>query len=463
MKDMHTLPGPPPVKTIIQAIRMLKEINSRSLDLINGWIAEYGRNIKLEILGETQLLITEPEMMREVLVTKANKFVKPRDYTSKERGLARFLGNGLVTSDGEFWKRQHKLVQPALHVKRIQAYADVMGQFTEEAIATWDDGAHLDIAHEMMRLTLRIVAQTLFSTSVDADVDAFDKAMKAANNIAGQYSILPTWIPTPAELSARKALQGLDNVVYALIADWRQRGEDSGDLLSMLMLARDDENVGMTDKQIRDEAVTLFSAGHDTTANALSWTFKLLSENPEAAAKLHAELDAVLGGRTPTLADLPNLPYTEMVIKESMRLHPPAANAGRLALEDVQIGDYLIKKGTSVLLFWYATHRHAAHWENPLAFQPERFSKANESNINRYAYLPFGAGPRVCVGNLFAMMEAQILLATIAQKFKLELKPGHEVIAVNRVVTFPKGGLPMIVRERVPQYDEQVAARVPTP
>ncbi len=450
IKPMKDIPGPKPYRNIFEVIRVFGDFNDRSLEILDEFTTTYGRTVKIEAMNEVQVFMTSPEMMREVLVTKADKFTKTWEYTDTKRGMARFLGNGLLTSDGEFWKRQRKQVQPAFHTRRIQAYADVMTQFTREMLTTWQDGAEMDIAHEMMTLTLRIVAQTLFSTQVDAHISTIETAMQAVNDTAGQFSVLPTWIPTPKELATRKAARDLDQVIYQIIAEWRAAGQDRGDLLSMLMLARDDDGGGMTDEQIRDEAVTLFLAGHETTANTLNWTFKLLAENPASAEQLHAELDNVLAGRAPTLADLPNLPYTEMVIKESMRLHPAVTGVARLAVEDVQIGDYQIEAGTSVAAVWYVTHRDADYWDAPLEFRPERFSKENEAHINRYAYLPFGAGPRICVGNAFAMMEAQLLLAGIAQHFSLSLKPGQAVIPVNRITMYPKNGLPMVLHQRKP-------------
>jgi cytochrome P450 len=225
----------------------------------------------------------------------------------------------------------------------------------------------------------------------------------------------------------------------------------------MLIMAEDEDGQRMTDKQLRDEAVTLFLAGHETTANTMNWTFMLLAQNPEIAKILHEELDTVLAGRTPNLADLRNLPYTEMVIKESMRLYPPVPGAGRQAIEDVQIGEYLIPKGTNVGTFWYAAHLNPLYWDEPMAFRPERFSKENEATINRYAYLPFGGGPRICVGNSFAMMEAQILLATIAQKFTLSLDPNHIIKPEARITMYPKDGLPMTAHEREPIQQPEFA------
>lgn len=448
VKPLSELTAPKPIKNIFQMIPFIQKANSDFIGWITGMVDEYGSIVKLEIFDELQLFVTDPDVIREVLVTKSSSFVKGADYRDTKRGLARFVGTGILTSEGDFWKRQRKLVQPAFHISQIKDYADTMARYSEDAINRWEDGARLDIADEMLHLTLRIVARTIFDTDVTDGAEAIAAAMEAANDVAGQNSLLPTWIPTPRELAARKATRDLDNLIYGIIEERHRDNRDRGDLLSMLMLAEDEDGQRMTDKQLRDEAVTLFLAGHETTANAMNWTFMLLAQNPEVEAKLHDELDAVLQGRTPTLADLSDLPYTEMVIKESMRLYPPVPGVGRQAIEDVEIGGYLVPKGTNIGVFWNYAQVNPTYWDDPLAFQPERFSKENEANIERYAYLPFGGGPRICVGNMFAMMEAQIILATIAQRYTLALEPGQVIKPLARITMYPENGLPMTVTQR---------------
>ena len=258
-------------------------------------------------------------------------------------------------------------------------------------------------------------------------------------------------MPTPQKFRADRAVRELDRIVYGMINERRASGEDKGDLLSMLLLAEDEDGSRMSDKQARDEAVTLFLAGHETTANALNWTWYLLAQHPEVEAKLHDELDTVLAGQPPTLDDLKRLPYTEMVMKESMRLYPPAWSFSREALEDIQLGDYTVPKGSVVAILGYLTHRDPRWWDAPEAFMPERFSEENEANIPRYVYIPFGGGPRICIGNSFAMMEARLLLATIASRYRLALSPGQKVEPQPLITLNPKNGLPMTlrVRERV--------------
>jgi cytochrome P450 len=445
-----TLVGPPPANNLLAQFRLLNHLQRDLLGVIDGWHQHYGDTFRLQFGGLRQYFIRHPDDVQAVLVTQAGKFIKDDDYRNPKTGMARFLGNGLVTSNGEFWRRQRKLAAPAFHAKRIEAYAATMVTHTEQMLAGWRDGARLDVAQETLRLTMLIVAKALFSADVAADVQRVARAVEMLQELMGQRSLIPPWVPTPRELRARQALSDLDEVVYRLIREWRAVGEDKGDLLSMLLLARDDEGLGMTDLQARDEVVTLLAAGHETTANTLNWTFKLLAHHPASEAKLHAELDSVLAGRAPALADLPRLPYTEMVIKESMRLYPPAWAISREATEDVQLREAVIAKGNVVGITIYSVHHDARWFPEPEKFDPERFSPEREPQIPRYAYLPFGGGPRVCIGNSFALLEARLLLATIARRYTLSLAPGQIVQPLARVTLSPRGGLPMTAHERQP-------------
>lgn len=456
-KPMQEISGPAPINNLFGVLKFFRAFNKDSLGLLQSQKDNYGDMSLVDILGDKQIIVSNPDLFREILVTKSKSFHKGHDYKDTKKGLARFLGNGIIVSDGEFWKKQRKLVQPAFHVNRIKEYADTMGHYTEDMLDDWESKKSVDVAHEMMMLTLRIVARTLFHTDVRENATDIATTMEAINETSGQNTLLPTWVPTPQELLARKAVRDMDEYVYALIAERRQHGEDNGDLLSMLLLAEDDEGNRMSDKEVRDEAVGLFLAGHETTANALNWTFWLLAKNPDIAEKLHEELDRVLAGRTPTMQDLRNLPYTDLVIKEAMRWMPPVSGVGRIAIEDVEIGGYLIEKDTSIFLNFYSVHHDAEYWENPSEFYPERFAAENDTDRHRYAYLPFGGGPRVCVGNSFATMEAHILLATIAQQYTLSLAPNQEVIPVTRITTYPKDGLPMTIKKRVPNLVPEMA------
>jgi cytochrome P450 len=448
MTDYKYPPGPPPAKNIFQVLQAIRMFQGDILEMFGGLIRQYGDTFMFQFGNDRNYMTSNPDLMHEVLVTKAASFQKDRDLKNRKTGLARFLGNGLLTSDGEFWKRQRKLAAPALHAKRIAAYAETMVGYTLKMLDNWQDGARLDISHEMTNLTMMIVAKSLFNLDASHDAERVGAAVEVIQSMAGPPPLIPAWVPTPKELNKRRTLRELNEIIYRLIADWHAKGVDNGDLLSMLLLAEDDDGRHMTDEQARDEIVTLFLAGHETTANTLNWTWTLLAKNPDVEAKLHDELHRVLGDRMPTLADLEHLKYTDMVIKESMRLYPPAWIIGREALEDVELGEYFIPKGSQVNCIFYFAQHDPRWWDEPEAFRPERFSPENEANFNKYAYIPFSAGPRVCIGNSFAMMEARLLLATIAQRYRLSLAPG-QMVAMNPMITLnPKGGLPMIVHAR---------------
>jgi cytochrome P450 len=422
--------GPPPVpNNIIAQLRFMRYVQKDLLHIFAGWSRTYGDIHYLRIGNGGQYTVSHPDLFHELLVKQASKFHKSGDYKDKHKGLARFLGNGLVVSDGEFWKRQRRLAQPAFHAQRIGAYAQTIVDYTQSMLneARWRTGATLDIDQEMMRLTMLIVARVLFNADVSGDAERVGKAMSAVQKATGEFDLMPHWLPTPKHIRSAQAVRVLDEIIYRIIAERRAAGEDRGDLLSMMLMARDADGSAMTDLQARDEAVTLFLAGHDTTSNALTWTWYLLSQHPEIEARLQNEIDIVLEGRPPSLADLERLPYTDMVVKESMRLYPPVWSISRIAIEEAQLGGYTIPKGGVVSASMYTLHHDERWYPDPERFDPERFSAENEKNIQKYAYLPFGGGPRICIGNSFAMMEARLILATIAQRYRLCLEPGHRV------------------------------------
>ncbi len=443
-------PGPAPLKNIVEQLRFGYQVSQNILAWMMDNIQKYGETVHAQIGKSHMFIFTNPEDIHTVTVSLANKFNKGPEYKDQQRGLARFVGNGILVSDGEFWKKQRRLVSPALHVNRVNTYGDVMVQYTDNMLNTWHDGQHLDMDEQMMELTLKIVSQTLFKVDADEYTQTMGKILSILLRIGADFDIFPNWVPTPKHRREERALQELDKILYALIENWREASVDRGDLLSMLMLAEDTDGNHMSDKQLRDEIATLLLAGHETTANMLNWTWYLLSQNPDIEAKLHEEVDTVLQGRLPTLEDLKSLPYTDMVMKESMRIFPPAWGFTREANEDVEVNGKFVPKGSLVSLMVYGMHHDPRWWEDPETFQPERFAPENEDRFHKRAYLPFGGGPRVCVGNSFATMEGRLLIATIAQRYKFTLAPDARIDKEALVTLRPRHGMPMIAHLRKP-------------
>ena len=411
---------------------------------------QYG-DISYFRLGPQQaFFLNHPDYIKHVLVTDHQNFIK---------GLAlqrarRLLGEGLLTSEGEFHRRQRRLAQPTFHRARIASYANVMTDYAAQVRERWHDGETLDISAEMMRLTLAIVGKTLFDANVESDAQEVGEAMNVVmdlfNTITIPFFELLQKFPLPQLRRFDKAKAQLDAIIYRLIAQRRRSGEDRGDLLSMLLLTRDSEGDGerMTDTQLRDEAMTIFLAGHETTANALTWTWYLLSQNPTVEAKLHEEIDHVLGSRLPTFEDVAQLKYAEMVFAESMRLYPPAWAIGRMSLEDCEIAGYVVPRKSLVLMSQYVMHHDARYFPDPQLFDPERWTPQGRESRPQFSYFPFGGGPRRCIGEGFAGMEGILLLATLAQHWQMRTLPNHPV-ALKPVITLrPKYGMRMILTRR---------------
>jgi cytochrome P450 len=411
----------------------------------------YGDVVYIPLGRQHIYCVSHPDAIRDVLVTHQNKFKKSR-MLERARVL---LGDGLLTSEGGHHRRQRRLVQPAFHRDRLSGYGAVMVDRTAMVRDQWQSGQSFDVLQEMMRLTLAIVAKTLFSTEVDSEADEIGTALTEVFSlfeiILMPFSEILEKLPLPAVRRFKRARKRLDETIYRLIAERRASGIDAGDLLSMLLMARieeDDEGSGgMSDEQVRDEALTLFLAGHETTADALTWAWYLLSQNPEAEAAFHAELDRVLAGRLPWFDDLPQLRYTEAVFAEALRLYPPAWGIGRRALEDYQAGGFLIPARSVILMSPYVMHRDPRWFPDPLAFRPERWL-AEDPARPKFAYFPFGGGARVCIGERFAWMEGTLLLAVIGQRWRLRLEPGHRVETHARITLRPKFGMRMIAERR---------------
>jgi cytochrome P450 len=389
--------------------------------------------------------LNHPDFVRQILVEQPEKFHKPRLI---KQAFGAFAGQGLLTSDGAVWKQQRKLIQPAFHHAQLVTYAAVMVSHALRMIDSLEDGAVVEIHQVMPRLTLAIVVQTLFGADVTRDSTDVGRLMvavlDAANDRLNRILRLPSWVPTRRNLREKRALARLDELLDSFIAAHRASGEKPADLLSMLLAATDeDSGIRMSNCQLHEEMMTLFLAGHETTAMALTWTWYLLSQHPEVEERLLREVSRVLRGRAPTVADLPELPYTDMVVREAMRLYPPAAGFAREPIEDVHIGGYNVPTGSLVTVNTYALHHDPRFFDEPERFNPERFSAGWEERIPRYAFLPFGGGPRVCIGNGFAMMEARLILATVVQRCQLSLEPGQEIVPMQLVTVRPKHGIRM--------------------
>jgi cytochrome P450 len=414
---------------------------------------DHGDYVRYRFGWLTYHLVNSPSGAHHLLVENAKNYVKSRNYA----GLKILLGQGLLTSEGDFWKRQRRLAQPAFHRQRLARFAEQMVTCTDQHLVRWErellpGRPAFDLHAEMMRLTFRIVGETLLSKDVDGDARAFGDALNVALKWTNEYveSVVkvPPWVPTPNNRRFNRAARTLEGLVDAIVAERRAEGPAAGrdDLLAMLMEVKD-EATGetMSDRQLRDELITLVLAGHETTANSLSFTFELLSRHPDVARRVRAEAAEVLGDRDPTLADLPRMPYAKAVVEESLRLFPPAWVVERDALEDDVIDGRPVAKGTTVAVSPYALHRNPALWPNPEGFDPERFLTPDPARP-KLAYMPFGAGPRTCIGNAFAMMEMQLVVPMVLRRFRLELEPNARVELDPSVTLRPRAGVPMRLR-----------------
>ncbi len=398
-------------------------------------------------------VLNHPQLIRELLVTKHKSFRRPPWLV---RPLSKIDGQGLVLSEGELWQRQRRLVQPAFGSKRFEPYAHTIVEYTRRTVDRWVGHASLDIADEMTRLTLELISKILFDVDVSEETARLGEAVRVISQTyvreAGNPLQLPDWLPLAAKRRKRWAIQTIDQMIRGIIARRRASCEDHGDLLSMLLLAVDEEgdSRGMSDEQARDEAVTLFNAGHDSTAAALAWIWYAVASHPGVEAKLVEEIDSVLTGRPAEFGDVARLPYTEMVVKEALRLYPPTwALFPREAIADVEIGDVSIGRGSWVYAFPYVTQRDPRFFEDPEKFDPERFGPGRIDKIAPYAYFPFGGGPRVCVASSFAMMEMVLIVATVLQTFRLRLASDqHEAEPEPLIAIRPKGGLRVTLSRR---------------
>jgi cytochrome P450 len=444
-QDILELPGPEGNSLVGN----LAQLGEDPLGFLTNCASKYGDIIPLRLGLTPACLLTNPDYIEQVLKDRES-FIKSRGL----RALRSLLGEGLLTSEGESWFRQRRLVQPVFQQKRISGYGKVMVEYAEAMANSWQDGQTRDIHEDMMRLTLNIVMKTIFNQEVSEGeakniANAVDVAMDWFESKRKQGFLILEWFPRPENIRYKNAIQQLDKSVYSIINQRRNSGESPGDLLSMLMEARDeDDNSQMSDKQLRDELITLIIAGHETTSNTLSWTWMLLAQYPEVQSKLLEEIKTVLEGRTPTVADLPRLRYASLVIKESMRLYPAVPTLGREATKDCEIGGYTIPTGCAIIISQWVMHHHPKYFENPEVFQPERWENDLEKRLTKGVYIPFGDGPRICIGKGFALMEALLLLVTIAQKYQLSLIPDFPIVPQPSITLRPEHGLKMVLHKR---------------
>lgn len=394
--------------------------------------------------------LTHPDQVRDVLTTHHHRFMKGQGIQE----MKRLLGEGLLTSEDPLHKRQRRLIQPMFHHSRIGTYGDVMVRYAEDLGRSWTDGQAADVHDEMMKLTLSIVGKCLFDTDIqDSAAKRIGAALAAALELFGKFQSFPFTdllmrLPLPAKSRFLEAKESLDSIVFGLIGERRATG-DRGDLLSTLLLAQDDEGAGgMSDQQVRDEAMTILLAGHETTANALTWTWYLLSQHPDVEAKLHHEIDSLPGDRLPSVEDLSRLPYAERVVSEAMRLYPPAWVLGRKALEDHDVDGYVVPAGSLVLLSPYVVHHDARWFPDPYGFDPDRWTPEAQRSRPKHSYFPFGGGQRLCIGESFAWMEAILVLVTVARRWRLRLAPGHPIGLRPAVTLRPRNGMRMVLERR---------------
>jgi len=423
------------------------------LELFMSGTRDYGDVVGYHMLHYDYVLLTNPEAIRHVLVENHKNYEKSRNYI----GLKQVLGQGLVTSEGELWRRQRRLAQPAFHRERIQSFVRSMSECTADMLSRWENEDQLDVHKEMMRLTFRVVGRALLSRDLDGDASAIGEALTIglhwANDYAETLFPIPPSVPTLKNLRFKKAIKTFDDLIFRTIEERRRDGHKD-DLLSMLLEARDEETgEAMSDNLLRDELITMVSAGHETTANALSFALYLLSKHPEWLRAVRDEAKTVLGDRLPEIDDVKKLQIASMVMEETMRLYPPVWVFERRALQADRFEQFEIPKDATVGISPYVLHRSSKHWENPEGFDPTRFEPCAKETRHKYAYMPFGGGPRTCIDNVFALTEATIVLSMIARRFRLDLLPGHTMDLDALVTLRPKGGLTMQVREHASSKD----------
>lgn len=426
----------------------MQEYTGDQINYLSKLSQQKGKNVHLKMMGMNIYMTADADMVQPLLIKNVDKV--HRDPFSRKM-FKRMVGEGVIVAEGETWKSQRTMLQPAFHSQRIGAYADTMVEYTGDMLKTWHSGDTLEIDEVMNELTQRIIVKTMFNRDIASFTSALGDAMQTMLTIADSQlkSLpLPEWLPTIPRWKQQQARNKITDLIDGIITDRKNDPQDYGDLLSMLLNARDEDGKALSHEQIQDECLTLFIAGHETTAVTLTWALHLLSNNPNVMTKLQQEVDSVLEDKAPTLEDFGKLAYTEMVIKEALRLYPPAWSLGRIALENMHLNESPIQKDGIVFLNIYLLHRQAEYFPDPEAFLPERFDKNNEPSYPRYAYMPFGAGRRICIGNQFAMLEAVMLLSRIMQEYTVSPASDAEVIAEPTITLRPVGGLKLTIQKR---------------
>jgi cytochrome P450 len=441
---------------------VLPEFQRDPLGLYVRLMHQFGDIVRMRFAHRWSYAVFQPDYVGRILVDN-NRNYKRNDFGNNLLKLV--TGENLVTSDGEFWRKQRRLMQPAFHRKRIEGFSQMMTAAAADMLERWAQipaGQPLYIDQEMMQVTLRVVGEALFSADLTGDAQGLGRVITAGSEYFA-YRLKhvfapPLWMPTRRNRAYKRASAAAADIVPRMIAARRQEiarhgsADQTGrayDLMDLLLEARyEDTGEGMDDQQLTTEIQTMIGAGHETTSNTLTWTLYLLGEHPAVETKLHEELDRVLAGRLPTLADLPQLTYTQMVIEEAMRLYPAAWAIARQSIAPDQLGDYQIPAAAGITIPTYAIHRHPDFWQEPERFDPERFREEKAQERHRFAYFPFGGGPRQCIGNTFALMEARLILAMIGQRFRLRLVPGSPVIPEPLVTLRVRNGLPMTLAPR---------------
>lgn len=438
---MNTHPQPVPGPGS-EALKMLPRLRRDPINFFTEMSRKYGGIVRIPVPGYAIHLITKPDPIQHVLLTHQRNYLKGESVDA----IRPLIGNGLASSDGDFWKKQRRLMQPAFRRKRLEQLSGIMIATGQEFMERWaahaEKGKPLELTDEMMHLTLQVIVKTMFSTDIGDQLETLSSAFETTLDVVNRQSwgyTLPGWLPTPDNIRRWFALRTLNKTVFGLIEKRRASEEERHDLLDMLLAAQDPESgAGMTDQQLRDEVMTIFFAGHETTALTLTWAWTLLAEHPQVLSRLQTEVDRVLGERTPGVEDLDSLVYTRMIIDETLRLYPPAWVFVRSAAGEDVIEGYHIPENAFLMLSPYITHHDPDLWENPKKFDPERFGPDRAKDIPKMAYYPFGGGPRMCIGKNFALMEAQLILAMMAQRFTVELLPDQIVEPHYYVTLRPK-------------------------